>query len=284
MVIKEKINVTKASGLKEPFSIKKLRNSLAKANVTSIEINSIIESLLPKLYQGISTKKIYSEAFRLLRNKSKHHAARYYIKRGIMELGPSGFPFEKFIGELFKYQGYTVQVGKILQGKCVKHEIDLIAEKENLIILMECKFRNQPGIPIDVKTPLYIQSRFEDVLANWSLKKDKSTFAGWITTNAKFTKDALDYGICKGLNLLSWDYPYNKALKDMIDNSGLYPLTCLTSLTSREKQLMLEMNYVLVRDIYNNIQLLKKLGITEKRLKSVYDEGLKLCEKNSANK
>jgi len=79
------------------------------------------------------------------------------------------------------------------------------------------------------------------------------------------------------LNLLSWDYPHKNALKDMIDNSGLYPLTCLTSLTRHEKQWLLDKDYVLVRDIYSNIQLLKKAGITERRLRSVYDEGLKLC-------
>lgn len=283
MSSKSKIVVTKASGVTEPFSIKKLRNSLERAKATSEEINSIIDELLPKLYQGISTKKIYSEAFRLLRNQSKPHAARYYLKRGIMELGPSGFPFEKFIGELFKHQGYTVQVGTIVQGKCVKHEIDVIAEKENLIILMECKYRNQPGITVDVKTPLYIQSRFEDVLANGLLKNREHKFYGWITTNAKFTNDALDYGLCKGLNLLSWDYPHNNALKDMIDNSGLYPLTCLTSLTRHEKQFLLAKNYVLVQDIYKNRNLLLKAGVKESRLKTVLDEGAQLCRKQGAN-
>ncbi|MBK8846118.1 MAG: restriction endonuclease [Bacteroidetes bacterium] len=276
--MRNKIVVTKASGATEPFSIKKLRNSLERAKATSEEINLIIETLLPKLYQGISTKKIYSEAFRLLRHQSKPHAARYYLKRGIMELGPSGFPFENFVGELFKHQGYIVQVGRILQGKCVSHEIDVIAEKENQMILMECKYRNQSGITVDVKTPLYIQSRFEDVLANGLLKDKESMFAGWITTNAKFTRDALEYGNCKGLNMLSWDYPHNKALKDIIDNSGLYPLTCLTSLTRHEKQWLLEKNYVLVRDIYNNKNLLLQAGVKETRLKTVLDEAIKLCE------
>ena len=276
--MKNNIVVTKASGVTEPFSIKKLRNSLERAKATSEEINSIVETLLPKLYQGISTKKIYSEAFRLLRHQSKPHAARYYLKRGIMELGPSGFPFEKFVGELFKHQGYEVQVGKIVQGKCVKHEIDVIAEKENQIILMECKYRNQPGITVDVKTPLYIQSRFEDVLANGLLKNKESKFSGWITTNAKFTSDALDYGNCKGLNMLSWDYPHNKALKDMIDNAGLYPLTCLTSLTRHEKQWLLAKDYVLVRDIYNNKNLLLKAGVKETRLKNVFNESNRLCK------
>jgi hypothetical protein len=281
MSIKHKIIVTKASGLKEPFSIEKLRNSLARSNATSVEINSIVELLSPKLYEGISTKKIYSEAFRLLRRQSKPNAARYYLKKGIMELGPSGFPFEKFVGEIFKNLGYAVQVGKILKGKCVTHEIDVIAEKENEIVLMECKYRNQPGINVDVKTPLYINSRFEDVLANGLLKNTDSKFAGWITTNAKFTIDAIDYGRCKGLSLLSWDYPHNKALKDLIDNSGIFPLTCLTTLTKQEKQWLLAKDHVLVKDIFNNRSLLLKAGVKETRLKYVYEEGLKLCFNNN---
>ncbi|MDB5247854.1 MAG: hypothetical protein JWQ40_2248, partial [Segetibacter sp.] len=68
---KNTVSVTKASGQIEPFSIKKLRHSLSSAKATPEEINLIVETLLPKLYQGISTQKIYSEAFRLLTNHSK---------------------------------------------------------------------------------------------------------------------------------------------------------------------------------------------------------------------
>ena len=274
---KSNITVTKASGHNEPFSIKKLKNSLLAAKATTDEINSIVETLLPKLYQGISTQKIYKEAFRLLRHHSKHHAARYHLKRGMMELGPSGFPFEKFIGELFKHQGYTVEVGKILQGKCVTHEIDVIALKEKQINLIECKYRNQSGLAVDVKTPLYIHARFEDVLANGFISNKGKAFTGWVATNTKFTDDAIAYGNCKGMRLLGWDYPVNNSLKDLVDRSGLYPLTCLTSLTSHEKQWLLANGFVLVKDIYTNQQLLLKAGVKEIRIKAVMDEGAKLC-------
>lgn len=284
MMAKESnITVTKASGNIEPFSIKKLRHSLTRAKATTVEINSIVESLMPKLYQGISTQKIYSEAFRLLRHHSKNHAARYYLKRGIMELGPSGFPFEKFIGELLKHQEYSVEVGKILQGKCVTHEIDVIAEKENQIYLIECKYKNQPGIAVDVKTPLYIQARFEDVLENKVLGYNEKEFKVWVITNARFTSDAIGYANCKGMHLLGWDYPVNNSLKDWIDRTGLYPLTCLTSLTRSEKEWLLDKGYVLVKDIYNNQQLLLKAGVKEIRIKAVINEGHQLCHKQISN-
>ena len=273
---KTNIIVTKASGRNEPFSISKLRNSLSGAKATKDEIDSIVEMLLPKLYHGISTQKIYSEAFRLLRHHSKNHAARYYLKRGIMELGPSGFPFEKFIAELFKHQGYKVEVGKILQGNCVSHEIDVIAVKETQLNLMECKYRNQPGVAVDVKTPLYIKARFDDVLDNKLLGYHENEFKGWVITNAKFTSDAIRYGNCKGMQLLGWDYPVNNSLKDWVDRTGLYPLTCLISLTRHEKEWLLAKGYVLVKDICDNVQLLLKAGVKKLKIQAVMDEGAKL--------
>lgn len=59
----KEIYVTKASGESEQFSLDKLKKSLSRAHATSEEINAITEALLPKLYEGITTKKIYSEAF-----------------------------------------------------------------------------------------------------------------------------------------------------------------------------------------------------------------------------
>jgi hypothetical protein len=275
--MKPDIFVTKASGNREPFSMQKLRNSLKRAKATPAETDLIIEALTPKLYQGISTKKIYSEAYRLLRVFSKSEAARYHLKRGIMELGPSGFPFEKFIGKLFENLGYTVLIGQIVQGKCVNHEIDVIGRKENEILLMECKYRNRPGITVDVQTPLYINSRFEDVLASGAFKIKNEKIKGWVVTNSRFTGDAIKYGKCQGLNLLGWDYPAKNSLRDMIDRSGLYPLTCLTGLTKQEKQWFLNKHFVLVKEILQNEEVLLKAGLTLKRVKTLMEEGRKLC-------
>lgn len=281
--MKNKIYVTKASGDSEEFSLEKLINSLTRAHATEEEIKSITDALLPNLYEGITTKKIYSEAFKLLRNQSKTKAARYYLKRGLMEFGPTGFPFERFIGELFKQQGYHVQVGKIVSGKCVTHEIDVVAEKENTIEYVECKYRNQSGFSVDVKTPLYIFARFQDVLDNGLIQDDKTNFIGWIATNTKFTDDALSYGLCKKMHMLSWNYPKNYSLKDIIDKTGLYPLTCLTTLTRTEKQNLLEKDYILVKEIYHDENILRYAGVKEARLKSVYDEGRQLCQMAANN-
>ena len=99
-------------------------------------------------------------------------------------------------------------------------------------------------------------------------------------TPTKFTSDAIDYGNCKNLKLLSWNYPTHKSLRDIIDKLRLYPLTCLTSLTRQEKQWLLAKNYVLVKDVYNDKATLKSAGVSDARLKAVYEEGEKLCDGN----
>jgi len=276
--MKREVLVTKSTGLKEPFSILKLRHSLEKAQAGPEEIADIIKKVLPQLYQGVSTKKIHSMAFRLLRKSSRSSAARYQLKRGIMELGPSGFPFEKFIAKLFLNQNYSTLTDQVLQGKCVSHEIDVIARKDNEIVLVECKYRNTAGIAVDIKTPLYIHARFEDILDNPLFKNQLEHVSGWVATNARFTTDAIAYGKCRGMNLLSWDYPANKGLRDIIDSARLYPLTCLTSLTKQEKQWFLAKNYVLVSEVYKNQDLLRRAGVSSPRISAVMTEGGKLCE------
>jgi len=274
-----KVLITKASGESVPFSESKLRASLARAGSNEEQINRVVDELSDKLYHGISTKKIYRIAFNLLKGKSINVAAKYHLKQAIMELGPTGFPFEKFIGEILKYQGYETSVGVIVEGQCVSHEIDVIAEKANNHIMIECKYHNLQGTICDVKIPLYINARFNDVRATW-LKlpgHDKKFHQGWVVTNTRFTQDAIQYGTCAGLKLIGWDYPDEDSLRNKIDTLGLYPLTCLTTLSKFEKQQLLDKRIVLCKEIYNDRNHLKAIGVSDSRIEKVMKEASDLC-------
>lgn len=276
----ENINITKASGLKVPFNKGKLKQSLLRSGANSEQADEVIAEILEMLVEGMSTRKIYKTAFRLLRNVSRPMAARYKLKHAIMELGPSGFPFEQFVAELLKHKGYKTQVGIIVKGHCVNHEIDVIAEKEQRHYMIECKFHNRLGYVCDVKIPLYIQSRFLDIETSWK-KLDghaEKIHQGWVVTNTRFSDDAAQYGRCMNLNLVSWDYPKNNGLKDWIDVSGLHPVTCLTTLTAREKQALLDRKIVLCKTMHQNHAVLQSIGIKPPRLEKVIQECSALCE------
>lgn len=276
----ENINIIKASGEKAPFNKGKLKQSLLRSGATNEQADEITNKVIEMLVEGMSTRKIYKTAFRLLRNYSRQAAARYKLKQAIMELGPSGFPFEQFVGELLKHKGYKTQVGIIVKGHCVNHEIDVIAEKDEHHFMIECKFHNRQGYVCDVKIPLYIQSRFLDVERQWKqLAGHAEKFhQGWVVTNTRFSDDASKYGRCMNMNLVGWDYPKNNGLKDWIDGSGLHPVTCLTSLTQKEKQQLLDKKIVLCKTMHHNNALLQSIGIKPPRLQKVMDECVALCE------
>lgn len=275
----ENVEVLKANGDRVPFEKQKLLQSLLNSGAQAEEAKRIVGEVMDELYPGIPTKKIYRIAFSKLKDFSRHVAARYNLKRAIMQLGPSGYPFEKYIGAILKYQGYQVQVSKIIAGQCVNHEVDVIAEKDEQHFMIECKYHNQQGIFCDVKIPLYIQSRFKDVEGKWKqLPGHFNKFhQGWVVTNTRFTLDAVRYGECVGLKLLGWDYPQNASLKLIIDEMGLYPLTCLTSLTSKEKTELLHRDVVLCAEVCHNEDLLKNINIQSARIKNVMQEGRELC-------
>lgn len=272
-------SIVKMTGEKAEFNESKLRRSLERSGAGDLVVNEIINKIEAALYDGITTKEIHKTAFSLLRKSSRPTAARYKLKKAIYELGPSGFPFERFIGKILKYEGFQTEVGVIVQGHCVKHEIDVIAEKEEKHFMVECKFHSDQGRHCDVKIPLYIQSRFKDVEKQWRKKDGHDTkfHQGWIFTNTRFTTDAIQYGNCSGLMLVGWDYPKESSLNKRIDASGLHPVTCLTTLTKHEKQQLLEMEKVLCMELCGHPDLLNKIGIREQRHKNILKEAHELC-------
>lgn len=272
-------DIVKSSGEKVKFSIGKLRNSLKHSGADDALVAQIVDRVRDELYQGISTKEIYNRAFALLKKKKSVFASKYKLKRAIYELGPTGFPFEKFISAILSYSGYNTQVGKIMPGICVTHEIDVYAEKNGIVTIVECKFHNEEGRNCNVKVPLYINSRYQDVKQQWEKgnAKTKTFDKGWVATNTRFTEDAIIYGNCVGLNLLSWDYPLDNGLKDRIDRLGLYPITVSHLLTGREKEFLLGRDIVLCRQLIKDTFFLDHLGISDTRKGRILKEIGLLC-------
>lgn len=273
------IHIIKASGEKVKFSIEKVANSLKKSGADEQLIREVLDQLKGELYDGISTKAIYNRAFNLLKKKSSLTASKYKLKKAIYELGPTGFPFERFVAAILKNSGYKVEIGKTLQGNCVTHEIDVIAKKDHKTIWIECKFHNEQGRNCDVKTPLYVHSRFRDIENfNKTKKPNPQPFSeGWLVTNTRFTTDALKYGKCEDLYLLSWDYPKGNGLKDRIDHTGLYPITVSTLLSAREKQFLLSRDVVLCKELIKDNFYLDHLEVSGTRKTRILEEMEMLC-------
>src|SRR3989344_563958 len=165
--MESQIFITKTSGEQELFNESKLQYSLERSGAPSNLAAKIVGRTKRDLRPGAKTTDIYRKAFNLLQKTNHPIAARYSLKKSLIDLGPTGFPFEKIIKEILELKGYRCETDKILQGKCVSHEIDVFAQKNSETIITECKFHNQLGIKTDVKVALYVKARFEDIKENW---------------------------------------------------------------------------------------------------------------------
>lgn len=270
----KKVIIRKHSGEKEAFDPGKLHASLRRAGASPKLAEEVEKGIRPVLEDGMTTSAVYRKAFQILRKLQRATAARYSLKKAIMELGPSGYPFEHFVGQLLAHMGYEIEVGKMIQGQCIKHEVDVVAHNDHQQFMVECKYYNSQGKYCNVRVPLYIHSRFKDIEQRWKSSPglDKRSFHGWVFTNTRFTEDAMDYARCVGLRMVSWDYPRKEGLKDMIEETGLFPVTVLTHLNRKQKQALLEKDVVLCRQLLKQQGLLDNLGLKPGVKKKVISE------------
>lgn len=273
------MKVTKFSGEVVNFEKNKLQKSLIKSGASLVDVNLVLESIEKELYDGIPTKKIYKLAFQLLKKISNVHAAKYNLRTAIMALGPAGFYFEKFIAKVFEIEGFQTITNQTLMGKCVSHEVDVLLKKNEIFSMVECKFHGSQDAKTDVKIPMYILSRFNDLasqehdLFDHKVKIEKC----WIITNNRFTDDAVQFGKCSNLELLSWDFPKGNSLKNKIDSYHIYPVTALTTLTLSEKDKLLTQNIITARELLANKDWLIEIGLSQNRIKNVLKETNQLC-------
>ena len=266
--------IKKISGELEVFNKEKLIVSLQKAGASMFVAEDVANKIELKLKEGMPTSMIYTQAFKLLRKVETHPAVRYSLRRSIANLGPTGFPFEDYIGEIFKAKGYKVINDLIVQGKCVEHEIDIVAYNDDHLIMTEIKFHNQLMLKTDVKVALYIKARFEDLKDmefNIDGKMRKMT-QGLLLTNTKFTENAIQFGSCSGVNMIGWNYPIKGNLHDLIEETGLHPLTCLTTLSGREKKFLLEKEIVTCKSLIAKPDILKEMQLSDGRITRVLKE------------
>lgn len=273
------MKVIKRSGDIVEFDKKKLERSLLRSGAMPSVVKDVLARIEKQLHDGITTKHIYKQAFMLLKKASNAHAARYNLRTALQLLGPAGFFFERFIARLYAAEGWETKTDLILQGKCVSHEVDIAVRRDGSIMMAECKFHNSREAVSDVKVPMYILSRFNDLIANKHVifSKTDSISKCLIVTNNRFSSDAITFAVCSGLELLSWDFPSKDPIRLKIDNNGLYPVTCLTTLSLVEKEKMLILGVLLVKDILDDTDCLRKISLSDNRIKNVLKEASELC-------
>jgi hypothetical protein len=273
------IKVTKASGIIEDLNPNKLRASLIRSGADREQVEEIIEKVLYETEPYTNTKKIYRLAHKYLRQFNHASGLRYSLKRALFRLGPAGYHFEKYFGEILKYYGYDVTVGVLLNGKRVKHEVDVFAVKDNEVSLIECKYHNRAGCSTDIKVALYVNARFHDLRHAVESQYPGRSYTPWLVTNTRCTSDAIEYAKGSGLRVKSWRYPDNGSLEKLIEDKRLYPVTIIAGIKSGLIRTLFEHNIILLKDLtemeVKNIR--KMLSLPEKKAFALKRQADSLC-------
>jgi hypothetical protein len=162
-------------------------------------------------------------------------------------------------------------------GRCVEHELDFVAVREDERIAAEAKFHNNSALKSDIKVALYVQARFEDIAAGATHQGPTDYTTRMVITNTKFTSQAEMYGTCAGLSLLSWDFPATGNLRELIEETRIHPVSCITTLSTAHKKRLMERGVVLCRQVRERVDELESLGLTTHAIERVLVETDSLC-------
>lgn len=256
------IEIRKHSGESEEFDEAKLAGSMERAEVPKDLVLKILHEIKPLLKTGLSTDDLFVIIKDHLKHYSKKLEAHYSIDRAIHDLGPDGYTFERYIAKIFQHLGYQTKVGQTLMGKCITHEVDVIAQKEETLYI-ECKFHKSAHTKNNAQKVLYLNSRYIDLKENPNNQFDHFLLA----SNTRFTSDAIQYAECVGLKLLGRNYPFKNALSDIVRRSKLFPVTSL-SLKIEEKEFFFKSGVILCKELVE----FEKFNMSASRIKELMDE------------
>jgi len=264
------VEVLKKSGLREPFNSNKVMRAVMRSGASRETAQKVVDKVEAKIYDGITTHDIYDITFRILDRERHSLASLYDLKRAIMRLGPAGYSFETYLGEILGEHGLSIKLRQILRGGCGVHEIDVVwEEKKGDYALVECKYHNAEGVYTGLKSALYTYARFLDLREGWEESKRGYCFTSvMLATNTKFSSASLEYSTCRGVRLLGWQYPKGAGINTLIDQKKLYPLTILRKVDPVSKRKFSDAGIMMVKDLLNNTpeQLAVKTNIPERKI------------------
>lgn len=272
------INVINLRGETEPFSQNKVYHSALRAGADHKLAKQIADQIESQALDGMKTSQIYTQVQDLLKQNHPHAAIRFKLKEAIRKLGPSGFPFEKFVAQILTEHGWRVKINQFISGACIdNYEIDFTANKNNALIIGECKFRNNPKDRINLEKVLANQARFEDITQKYKTNKKLTSL---LVTNTKFTLLAKKYCACKKTDLLGWHYPQDKGLENLIEEKNLYPITILPSVNKVVLQGFCQVQIMLVKQLLDLglIKVHQQTGIDKNLLKKLLEEAKTLLD------
>jgi len=228
------IRVRKADGRLEPYDRSKVVRTALHLGLDPGEAETVADEVSRRVYDGIPTSKVLSIIHELAR-KSRPELEHIGDLREAISKMRSKPDFEEYIRLVLKAIGYLVEPGRVLEGRCVSHEIDGIAFMGDEVLVVEVKHHVNPHTYTGLDTVLQLWAALEDLREGYRLGLHHYAFSSAILAcNTKISLHAERYARCKGIKYMGWKYPRAFALGDIVAKHRLYPITMLRFLSEEQ--------------------------------------------------
>jgi len=268
------IYVTKADGSKQVFDKQKVFRTCLRLRATQQAAQSVADRIEAKARSGIATKEILQMIFRYM--KEYRPEVRYItdLREAIALMRPQP-DFEKYVALLLKEQGYSVETNQLIRGKCVEHEVDVVARKNNECIYVEVKHHFQHHTFTGIGVFLEAWASYVDLLQGFEEAKNSFHFNKvMVVCNTKISDHAKQYATCKGILYTGWNYPAGNSMEDMIQKKSLYPITFLKSLDRRIEAKLGDAGVITLRQLVetNMAGLASKTNVEKAKLRILVEK------------
>ncbi|MFH1840684.1 MAG: restriction endonuclease [Candidatus Shapirobacteria bacterium] len=207
------ITVIKWDGRKEPYEQNKVVASLVRSGVGQADLGKLLGEIEGELTDPITTKRLFEIVDNILGlYKLEKPREQYHLRDKLAVMDP--FEFEKFIQKILEEEGYQCEGNVVVPGFWVEHQIDVVAQKGDKVVMVEVKHHDNPHRLTGLGDACELWARLEDLEHGYRESKNPYNFnQAWLVVNTKFSEHAIRYAKGKNLWLTGWRYQ----LKDGIE-------------------------------------------------------------------
>jgi len=250
-------------------------------NASEEQALAIANKVESKAYEGIPSKKILLMIFDYMRRYRPEVKNIVDLREAISFLR-SKPDFEHFVAMLLEEYGYTVVANQIVAGKCVEHEIDVIAKKDNEVIYVEVKHHLQYHTFTGMGVFLEARATLEDLQEGFKIGKHNFNFTkALVVCNTKISDHAMKYASCRNIEYISWNYPLEKSLSKMIQEKRFYPITLLKGLDEKTEQILGDSDILILKQLAETDihELMRKIKIQKSKIKILQEKAKQLLQR-----
>lgn len=224
-------HVTKADGSLQAFDPGRVRRTLRNMGLVEEDADRIAGEIEESVPDGVRTAAV----LRMIRTRARAVrpavAHRTNLRRALALLRPKP-EFEEFVRVLLREHGYRVQTGCILAGRCGEHEVDAVAYRDGVTIFVEVKHHANHHRMTGLDEGRIARAIVEDLQEGFRSGRCTVSIDGaLIVCNTKLSEHAKRYATCRGIGHIGWDYPEERNLRTMIEDTGSYPVTIVSGVS-----------------------------------------------------